>query len=115
MSSRSTIRWIFATFLACATLVSTLLVLSGDYLQAHRLNSLINCSGLIQDCIDSAAGGDTIVIAAGDYTESLTLNKAVSLTGVDSATTIIHAAPGQRVLTVMGATITNSTIISGMT
>jgi predicted outer membrane repeat protein len=71
--------------------------------------------GSIQAAIDNASPGHTIVISAGAYTESLTLSKPVSLTGVSSATTIIHAVPGQRVLTVTGSTISNSVVIASLT
>jgi pectin methylesterase-like acyl-CoA thioesterase len=69
----------------------------------------------IQAAINAASPGDTVIIPAGTYTESLTLSKAVSLTGVSSATTIIHALSNQRVLTITGATINNSVVISGVT
>jgi predicted outer membrane repeat protein len=62
-----------------------------------------------------ASNGDTVMVPTGPYTESLTLSKAVSLTGVNSATTIIYAVSGQRVLTVTGDVISNSVIISGLT
>ena len=75
----------------------------------------VNPGESIQAAIDAANDGDTILVNAGDYTESLTLSKPVSLTGVNSDTTIIHAMPNQRVLTVTGATITNSVVISGLT
>ena len=75
----------------------------------------VSVCGTIQCMIDAAHDGDTIIIPAGTYTESLTLSKSVSLTGVNSDTTIIHAVAGQRVLTVTGATITNSVVISGLT
>jgi predicted outer membrane repeat protein len=114
MHIRSIVRWTLALLPTFAALIVTLAALNNPAAQAHRLNSIINCAGSIQTCIDSAIDGDTIVIAAGDYTESLTLNKAVSLTGVNSATTIIHALPNDRVLTVTVA-LTSSTIISGLT
>ena len=69
----------------------------------------------IQACLDAASDGDTAVIPAGTYTESLTLSKAISLTGVNTMTTIIHAIEGQRVLTVTGAPISASIVISGLT
>ena len=69
----------------------------------------------IQAAINGAIDGDTILIAAGTYTESLTLSKPVSLTGVSSGTTIVHAVPGQRVLTVTGSAISNSVIVAGLT
>jgi nitrous oxidase accessory protein NosD len=52
----------------------------------------------IQSMIDAAPDGGTVSIPSGTYTESLTVNK--TLTGVSSATTIIQAVSGQRVITV---------------
>ena len=75
---------------------------------------VVNPGESIQAAIDGATDGDTILITAGTYTESLTLNKPVSLTGVSSATTILHAEPNDRVLTVTGATITKGVVISGL-
>ena len=69
----------------------------------------------IQAAINAATPGDTVIVPAGTYTESLTLSKAVSLTGVNSATTIIHALPNQRVLTITGATINNKVVVSDLT
>jgi predicted outer membrane repeat protein len=57
-------------------------------------------SGVIQSMIDAAPDGGTVSIPAGTYTESLTANKTITLTGVSSATTIIHAVASQRVITV---------------
>src|SRR6266852_258621 len=73
------------------------------------------CASTIQGCIDIANPGDTILISAGDYTESLTLSKTVSLTGALSSTTILHALPNTRVLTVTGAAVNSSVVISGLT
>src|SRR5512143_3296571 len=110
MHIRSITRWTLILLLTFAALIVTLTALNNPTAHADRLNSTIPCSGSIQACIDSAIDGDTIAIAAGDYTESLTLNKHVSLTGVDSATTVLHALPNDRVLTVTLA-LTSSTII----
>jgi predicted outer membrane repeat protein len=57
-------------------------------------------SATIQSMIDDAPDGGTVNIAAGTYTESLTVNKTLTLTGASSATTIIQAVSGQRVITV---------------
>ena len=57
-------------------------------------------SATIQAMIDAAPEGGTVTIPAGTYTESLTVNKTLTLTGVSSATTIIQAISGQRVITV---------------
>lgn len=73
------------------------------------------CGATIQDCLDTAAVGETIVVQPGTYITSLTLSRAVSLTGVNSATTILQALPAQRVLTVTGAAVDNSVVISGLT
>jgi predicted outer membrane repeat protein len=73
------------------------------------------CGASIQACIDAAAAGDTVHIPAGTYTESLLLNKAVSLTGINSATTIIQALPDQRVLLVSGSAVDSAVVISGFT
>src|SRR5512135_1941651 len=54
----------------------------------------------IQSMIDAAPDGGTVNIPSGTYTESLTVNKTLTLTGVSSATTIIQAVSGQRVITV---------------
>jgi hypothetical protein len=55
------------------------------------------------------------VVQAGTWITSVTLSKAVSLTGVSSATAILQALPGQRVLTVTGGLISNTVVISGLT
>lgn len=86
---------------------------SAAYAANHTVGGA--CGSTIQACIDSASPGDTIIIPAGRYTESLTLSKAVSLTGVNSATTIIHALPNQRVLQVSGSAVDSSVVISGFT
>ncbi|MFK7801499.1 MAG: choice-of-anchor Q domain-containing protein [Anaerolineae bacterium] len=67
----------------------------------------------IQAAIDSATAGDTILISAGVYTESLVLNKNVSLTGVNSDTTIIQAPANSRVISV-GVNVDSSVVISGL-
>src|SRR5205085_425284 len=73
------------------------------------------CASTIQACIDLANPGDTILISPGNYTESLTLSEAVSLAGALSSTTILHALPNTRVLTVTGAAVDSSVVISGLT
>src|SRR5512141_3260526 len=114
MATRTLARWMLSIALAVLVLVAIQLLLAKPLAQARPASTLINCSGPIQACIDAANDGDTILIAAGRYTESLTLSKPVSLTGVSRDTTIIHAMAGQRVLTVTGATISNSVVISGL-
>jgi predicted outer membrane repeat protein len=73
------------------------------------------CAGSLQACINGSNALDTIEIQPNTYITSITLSKAVSLTGVSSATVILQALTGQRVLTVTGAAISNSVVISGIT
>ncbi len=72
------------------------------------------CNTSLQACIDGSADGDVINIAANVYITSVTLNKAVSLIGVNAASTIIQALPGQRVLTVT-APMNDATQIANLT
>ena len=65
--------------------------------------------------IDVTPPGGTVNIPAGVYTESLTLNKPVSLIGAGIGSTIINAAPSDRVLTVTGSTILPTTQIVSLT
>jgi predicted outer membrane repeat protein len=115
MITRTLSRWLMSVALATLALTVINLLLTTSPVQGRPAAALINCAGSIQTCIDAANDGDTILIAAGRYTESLTLSKPVSLTGENRDTTIIHAIAGQRVLTVTGATISNSVVISGLT
>ncbi len=115
MTTRTLSRWTLSIGLALIALVGLNLLLAKAPVQARHAAGLINCSASIQACIDAASDGDTILIAAGRYTESLTLSKAVSLTGENRDTTIVQAIEGQRVLTVTGAAISNSVVISGLT
>ena len=48
--------------------------------------------GKIQNAIDAAQSGDTVIIAPGEYTENLKLKNGVSLTAKESGKSIIHAA-----------------------
>jgi predicted outer membrane repeat protein len=73
------------------------------------------CQPTIQNAINAANPGDTIVVPPGVYTESLTLSKPVSITGASADSTIIRALSGERVITVTGATISNTVVISGVT
>ncbi len=115
--SRALIRLSLVIILAGYALLVVAGLISASPLRAAKLPAdlTVDPGESIQAAIDAANGGDTIIINAGLYTESLTLSKPVSLTGVNSATTTIHAMAGQRVLTVTDATISNSVVISGLT
>lgn len=69
----------------------------------------------IQQAIDLALPGGMVNLPPGVYTESLTLDKPVNLIGAGANQTIINAAAADRVLTVTGAAITPTTVISGLT
>lgn len=116
MFTRSHKRWIFSLAPVLVTLATTGVLVNALWAAPiHPQAAIINCNVSIQDCIDSASPGDTIVVAPGIYTESLTLSKPVSLTGISKVTTFIHALSGQRVLTVNNALIDQSVTISGLT
>ncbi len=107
----------FGTVLALAGLSLGLalwfLLPSPTYAVDHTVGG--GCGPTIQDCLDFAGPGDTVIVPAGVWTESVTLNKAVNLTGVSSATAIIEAVTGQRVLTITGATIGPNVVVSELT
>jgi predicted outer membrane repeat protein len=54
----------------------------------------------IQSLVDAAPDGGTVSLAGITYSESITINKSITLTGVSSATTVIQAVAGQRVILV---------------
>ena len=109
---------ILAGVLACGALLA---VLSGPVSAAPAAGSVnypgsAPCNTTLQACIDGSVTGTTIVVQAGTYfTNALTLGRPVSLTGQLSSTTILHALASQRVLTVTGAAVNSSVIISGLT
>src|SRR5690349_3892996 len=91
---------VLPTFLGALAAFILLMAIGGPARQAYAgtLN-FPGCAASIQECIDLANPGDTILISAGNYTESLTLSKAVSLTGALSSTAVLHAPPNTRILT----------------
>ena len=44
----------------------------------------------IQDGIDGVAAGGMVLVNAGDYTEQVTISKNVTVTGANTATTVLH-------------------------
>lgn len=112
---------ILAGLLACAALLVTLGGPVSSALAAPASGPVIypggtGCTTTLQACINGTAAGSTIQVQAGTYiTNGLTLSKAISLTGVSSATVILKPLGAQRVLTVTGAAVNSSVIISGLT
>jgi CSLREA domain-containing protein len=45
----------------------------------------------IQDGINGVTAGGTVIVYAGDYTEQLTISKNVTISGQNTATTVLHA------------------------
>ncbi len=115
MSPQTRMRRLGVSFLAGLLALSALLLITSLTWAKPTGTIIVNPGDSIQAAIDAANPGDTILINAGTYTESLTLNKAVSLTGVSRDLAIINALANQRVLTVTGAAISNSVVISGLT
>ena len=112
---RLIVRYSLVVAVSSVALLAVSFPLQPSHAQTQTYSLTISCASSIQACLDAASESDTVVIPAGTYTEGLTLSKAISLTGVNSATTIIHAIAGQRVLTVTGAPISTSIVISGLT
>ena len=109
-----------AGLLAAASLMALLLAVARPASAAataidHPYPGSAPCNTSLQACINNVPEGDTIVIQVGARITSVTLSRPVSLTGVASNTVILQALPGQRVLTVSGAAISNSVVISGIT
>lgn len=102
-------------FLASIMLVLAVWLLIPISTQAASHTVGGSCGATIQACINSVADGDTVVIPAGTWNESVTLNRPISLTGVSSATTLIQALPGQRIITITGASIDHHTMIANLT
>ena len=79
------------------------------------------CGTTIQACINAASNGDTVLIPAGTYVEWLWLNKPVSLLGSGAGSTVVRSSSATRPpLMIYGsslppATITSTTVISGLT
>jgi predicted outer membrane repeat protein len=118
MIPRTLIRLALALVVVITTLVAIGLVLAQSPLApagSYTYPGLAPCDTTLQACLDGLNDGDVIHILPGEYTASLTLNKAVSLIGSDPLTpTILRAPNSQRVLSISGATISNSVVISGL-
>ncbi|MBN1281142.1 MAG: right-handed parallel beta-helix repeat-containing protein [Candidatus Thermoplasmatota archaeon] len=79
--------------------------------------------GYIQNLINAAAPGDTILIPTGTYYETLVIDKEITLIGEDKETTIIDGLWGGTVVTItpwaydvtmQGFTIRNSNVPGGI-
>jgi parallel beta-helix repeat protein len=65
----------------------------------------------IQEAINTATAGDTVIVEAGTYTENVIVNKSLTLTGASAATTIIDG-DGSGIVVQITA---NNTHFSGFT
>jgi PKD repeat protein len=55
----------------------------------------------IQDAINAASDGDTILVMAGEYHEHVVVNKTLTITGEDANTTVINGDRSGNVITVV--------------
>jgi len=67
----------------------------------------------IQEAIDNAVEGDTIIVESGTYKEALDVDKRLNIQGQNKATTVIDGM-GEDFAVFIGAPATNTTI-SGFT
>jgi parallel beta-helix repeat protein len=65
----------------------------------------------IQDAVNNASDGDTILVRPGTYLENLVVNKRVSIFGEDYVTTVIDGNDGTKVVTLAA----NGIVLSGFT
>jgi parallel beta-helix repeat protein len=59
--------------------------------RVHNLNALISYE-TIQEAIDGANPGDTLIISAGIYREKVVINKAISLIGENKENTVLNGS-----------------------
>ncbi len=66
----------------------------------------------IQDAINNATAGDTVLVASGTYDEDISLNKSVSLVGESRDSTTIYSVNAQYVITILAsdASVCNFTV-----
>lgn len=69
----------------------------------------------IQECVDSAAAGDTVTVDSGTYEEHVLIEKSIYLIGEDMSFTIIDAGDMVRCITVKSMSTPTTGKISGFT
>ena len=103
-------RWVLPILmlgLFCAAVSNAASIYVGDWADPYQK---------IQDAIDAANNGDTIIVRSGTYTENLTINKYLTLRSQNGASqTIVQPSGGSNVLAVSanGVTIRGFTIRNG--
>ncbi len=75
-------------FLICTSIL--ILLVGGAY--AATINVPTE-KATIQDAVDAASAGDTIIVASGTYEECVTIDKTLNLTAPDGATILCPAVP----------------------
>ncbi|MCB0037748.1 MAG: hypothetical protein KDE51_27135, partial [Anaerolineales bacterium] len=72
------------------------------------------CGDTIQECIDFATAGDTIIIPNGLYKENIVLDRAVSLRGESITGTMLNVGGEGRVLLITGTAVLSDTVIENL-
>ncbi len=102
----------------CMGMVSAFLALTSNYAYCDTIVVKADGTGdyaTIQDAIDNATDGDTVLVAAGTYYESIRMANGVTLQGAGADVTTINGGENGHVIvfnlasgTISGFTITNS-------
>jgi parallel beta-helix repeat protein len=100
-------------FLTLVLLVSALTLISGFHITlADPKTIVVSTADSIQEGINNATAGDTIIVLRGTYMENVVVNKAVFLIGADRDGTIVDANRTGNAFFVIAnnVTITNFTV-----
>ncbi len=83
----------------------------GDPFEITPRTYHVNPTGTIQEAIDEASPGDTIIVHDGTYNENIVVNKALTIQGVNKETTIVHGGGYNPTIQITA----NDVVINGFT